>query len=852
MDKLLINRDENTEIEIRIRGINSHLFRKVYDHFLKSNIQRDKIECSLNAIYNNEIRKDVYLDNNNKITTFYRKTRVGNTTIVVDKIEFNVVRSTEEKILQTKLQSGTLFRFKKRASFILREESTYRIDMTIARETTNIKEAQNIKKQLFGNIENITFENFADNFSDIRDSTKFEIEIEFIESDDDFKDYEIIINYFAGLLKENKIITRQSKYLTQLARVLGRRNNVTNLKSVTNQAKTLTKNIYKNIFPPKKYFITDKKDGIRCIVFVEMSELVFLTDLEEKKVSHNIDKAVIGSILDGELVGDKFFAFDIIKYGGKDQTHELPFNERFPLLVDCVKIINHENIKLSNLKQIGDDYEKIIKEYGNEEKREYEIDGIIITSPYENYTNTKNYKWKPIHMNTIDFLVLKCPQELMGVPPLIAKKDKILYLLFVGINNELMNRLQLKPMKGYEKIVGNIGSNYYKPIQFSPSIWPNAYIFYSDRDDLHMKICELLYTKHDWKFVKIREDRHVTSNQFGNDFAVAETILMELIDPLTFEDLYNFNKEIYFQKSNTDDSVNIVNKYNRFVITELFKQYLQNKDFVIDLASGRGADLFRYSEQNVKKVLFIEKDTTALSELIDRKLGKDDETKNQNNKNKNKKKKKNPKHRDLKLKVLAHNTDLKKDADVIMNNLVAEVGVTEFSANIVVCNFAIHYFCENEHYINNFMKLVSSLLQVNGRFIFTTFDGEKVFDLLKENKTWVTESGKFMIEKLYDDNKLKKFGQIIKVKLHFSKDGELYEEPLCNIKAVLEVANKHKLTVVEQGSFLDYMPAFEKIEIFRAHNLSEEDKTFIGLYKYVVLQKVQRKAGGGRPRRIIK
>lgn len=844
MQKLLLNRNDNTEIEIRIKGITKFLFDKVYQHFLKSDIERGDIECSLNIIDKNKIRKDIFKNKNEKITTYYSKIRDDNLIVKKGNVEFNIVRSTELAIDRFKLSSsGLLFRFKKRASFYLEDESRYRVDMTIVRETKNQTELLNAKTQLFGDdVSKITFENFTEMFSNINNTIKHEIEIEFIKSDNDFADWEFVVGYFEDLINDNikKMEKTPNKYVSELKYILNKKH-ARNLKGVLNQAKALTKFDYRNIYPPINYYITDKKDGIRCVLFVDMTTLTLVTDMNEKQINQNNDREIIGSILDGELVDDVFYAFDIIKYGGGEDKyiHIKPFTERFVKLQKCVDLINNELVKMSNLTKLEENnYKQIIKSFKTSKKK-YEVDGLIFTSPNDNYLHTKNYKWKPISMNTIDFLVLKCPNELTGLEPLVKKPNKTLYLLFVGIDVHFMNKIQLEPMYGYEKVIGNIEIGQYRPIQFSPSIWPNAYVFHSDRDDLHMKICELLYDNYSWKFIKVREDRQVTHDFFGNNYSVAEKTLMIFLDPLTYEDLYEFKDSSYFRnKSGYDDQVVTVNKYNRFVIDEIFKRYLQNTKFVIDLASGRGADLYRYAEQKVKKVLFVERDKLALTRIIEKKLQK----------HKNAPTKTLP-------KILVHHADLTTEHSVFMKNL-SEVSVVPLSADVIVCNFAIHYLCDNEMNIDNICKIVSSLLKPDGYFIFTTFDGKRIFELLTD-KVWVSSDGKYRIEKLYTDKTLKKHGQFIRVKLPFAD--ELYEEPLCNIEAFASFAKRHELIMIENESFGKYFDVFKNTQLIRYEQLTDEDKHYINLHNFVVFKKIQKqtKSGGrryvGRPRkRIVK
>ena len=75
----------------------------------------------------------------------------------------------------------------------------------------------------------------------------------------------------------------------------------------------------------------------------------------------------------------------------------------------------------------------------------------------------------------------------------------------------------------------------------------------------------------------------------------------------------NNNEKIYFQEH--DNHLQKASRnYNSFVKSELFKKF-KNTQWVMDLASGKGQDLFRYSTSKMKNVIFLEIDKMALGEL---------------------------------------------------------------------------------------------------------------------------------------------------------------------------------------------------------------------------------------------
>ena len=78
-------------------------------------------------------------------------------------------------------------------------------------------------------------------------------------------------------------------------------------------------------------------------------------------------------------------------------------------------------------------------------------------------------------------------------------------------------------------------------------------------------------------------------------------------------------------------------------------------------------------------------------------------------------------------------------APEVLPAFVKEVGVGRLKtgADCVSCMFALHYFFETAEKFNGFIRNVADTLKVGGYFIGCCFDGDKVFQLLKKEKTRV-------------------------------------------------------------------------------------------------------------------
>ena len=157
-------------------------------------------------------------------------------------------------------------------------------------------------------------------------------------------------------------------------------------------------------------------------------------------------------------------------------------------------------------------------------------------------------------------------------------------------------------------------------------------------------------------------------------------------------------------------------------------------------------------------------------------------------------------------------------------------------------NFAIHYILTDNQSLTNLVKLVDHYLKPGGLFIFTCFDGERVFDFLKATPTDQSldlqepgdEDSKYSIKKLYKDKTFKPNGLQISV-IHPFSAGEYYQENLVGINWVLESFKKSGYTVLQNSSFGDWLDKFEKFD--RKLKLSDADKIYVSLYSYVTIAK---------------
>jgi hypothetical protein len=237
------------------------------------------------------------------------------------------------------------------------------------------------------------------------------------------------------------------------------------------------------------------------------------------------------------------------------------------------------------------------------------------------------------------------------------------------------------------------------------------------------------------------------------------------------------------------------------------------------MASGRGGDLGHYLNAGVRRLLMLEIDIDAIDEVINRKYRM-------------------PKDSSIDMNILQVdlNKDWKKNVEYItdqtsINNFIEHD--TDIKRPVVFCHFALHYFLESKKSAENIAAFVNHYMHKDSLFIITIFDGQRVFNLLKDGP-W-NPSKKYMIR--WIGKRAPKvfagFENKIEVLLPFSDKS--YEESLIDLTSLDPIFNKYGIRRIEDRNFDEMLD--EYIDNNPKFSLDEYDKKFIGLYKYVIYKK---------------
>lgn len=738
------------------------------------------------------------------------------------------------------------------------------------------------------------------------------------------------------------------------------------------------------------YTVTEKADGLRCLLYVSKKGKVYLINSNLKVIftgTFTKDAYCFDSLLDGEFIAYgkpptrrflfKFLAFDIYYFGGLQtlaHVRELPFtnnlavddpeteqklNTRLAFLLDFKNRFKLESVAsgtncmfqfdVKSFETNQSIFEACSAVWAKRHLYEYEVDGLIFTpkspgvggdaagktAPLGKMTWNRSFKWKPPHYNTIDFLVMvqKDKDGQDSVKHIIRDQESMMSSivqykvleLYCGMDvskyiqhRNLLNDVMTDNYRGIHPDTKQDIKQKYRAVPFHPSepYNPDAHLcFIALENEVQNKgrmktiegdyfdeytIVEFSYAKDDeskegpWKWVPLRvrfdktQELREGKTNYGNDVSTANNNWRSIHFPVDETTITGRRKltevevvdTIYYQlkdKSNlkTGGLRDFHNLYVKSKLIEGLSHYLKQtkiKDvLLIDYAVGKAGDLPKWQRSKLAFVFGLDLSTENIMDVDD---GACIRYLNSRKKNSNS---------SLRALFLQANSGLnirtkgdafssvseKELSQYIFGNggttntkYTFPYGLAKDGFHISSCQFALHYFFQNNTVLHSFLRNVAECTALNGYFVGTCFDGEKVFKFIQhlnklESMTINRDETKiFEIVKKYsnkefpsDENSVglaidvfqesidKTFGEYL---VHFGYFERLMEN--YGFKLVDEsVLQSMGLSRASDGfdSLFQYMKV-EKDKLYQqAVNMSKEEKDISFLNRYFIFQKVR-------------
>lgn len=636
-----------------------------------------------------------------------------------------------------------------------------------------------------------------ESIEDSQSKIKYEVELE-VSKNASFQQVMCVVqmiiqtrqgNYFIIPQNEKRNILYQYKQLLNTYYFIGA------------QPETLQRNDLSRLYK-ERYSVTNKADGDRVLLFVSNEKNVYFIDSNMNNVykTDMTSEKYHGCLIDGELiVCDKklhFLAFDLIAFNNKDirGDNDYHLETRLSNLHDIVDSFTQSyfyvvSVKKFYMKNVFLGAESILNN-----KESYENDGLIFTPMDEPYPRVKKWvkllKWKPAHMNTIDFYAVK-------------NKDNNIWRLYVQHPKE---KQDASNYKATEHVLFDVAKLCPEPIAIQSMMFETSFDEIDPTtNELYQSntVIEFNWDKNLNKFVPLRTrwDKTANPRKHGNFSVVACDIWHNIHNPVYKEDLFKFT---ILSSAKEDSLFERMRKFHNKIKETLYNKYTHNTNYLLELCSGRGGDLHKWSFNNVQNVVGYDISEKSISEC--------------NRRNSN------PNYKFYK-QDLCHDNAF----EIIMYN-------NPDGFDNVCCQFGLHYFFQSEKTFSILLKILDNSLKENGHFIVTFMDDTKIEELMKGKLCHSKEENQEVVYYIKKNDIVteSEFGNKLRIALSGSSIlSEGSDEYLINYGKFIDTMNARGYVLVESELF----------ENTNNNNMTSAEKDISNLNRYCVFQKSSSAAG---------
>ena len=554
---------------------------------------------------------------------------------------------------------------------------------------------------------------------------------------------------------------------------------------------------------------------------------------------------------------------------------------------------------------------------------------IGFSAPNYKITWNESFKWKPPEFNTIDFLVRFKKNDLGenfigtfnndGTNLTSHNQVNNYYTLILNVGFDEKKHGYINP---YNDIINNYikrdtkesYNNTYKPARFYPTNpndnnaglcnimgkldeSNNLKIYTQEGEEIEDNIIvEFAYNinKPDlwkWEPLRIRYDK--TSElrsgvkNFGNAYHVANSNWQSIHNPIDESILtsgngvtINNDDDVYYNKiSKSSETKSLRDFHNLYIKNLLINRISKSGHTLIDYAVGKGGDLPKWISANLNFVLGLDLSKDNIENRLDgvcaRYLNYAQRFNiipkalflhaNSNLNIKDGSALYDDKSKQIIKSLFGEGT---KNEVLLGKGVYNNYGIAKNGFNISSIQFALHYMFESETILNEFIKNVKECTALEGYFIGTCYDGEKIFNML--NNTKINESLSifkndkkiWQLTKKYDttefNNDESSLGYAIDI--YQETINKTFREYLVNFKYLIRIMENNGFVLLNETEYKQLnlpgtMGNFEQLynymndevksnkflikKLGTATELSDEEKRISFLNNYFIFKKIR-------------
>lgn len=444
------------------------------------------------------------------------------------------------------------------------------------------------------------------------------------------------------------------------------------------------------------YAVTAKADGERFIMSIDTCGYAALCP-RSKSLRSDIrgagflSKALSGTVLDGELVGGVYYAFDCLVFKGEDvrgsgladrlacidkviarleRPRPAPARASAKASAKCgvakPRGANASGIKIAKKAFHFNAFTDARKIWDSRKTLPYELDGLVFNPVSAPYFNKKIYKWKPY--DTIDLYVRKshatatAERWRLGVAG-FSRGNQWMHFDFGGIDG---NGTFVYRLPGSR--VAHTATLKLPAALATISVPKGVARRFTDG------VVEFKLENKRLVPLRMRDDK-----AFANAVHSINDAWVSHMDPISIADLSK-KPEMFCGRA-----------YHNAIKDLLVGRYMSSKA-VLDIGPGAGGDIKKYERHQARYVVGI--DIVGVSYPYDRR------------------------------RMEFHKVPMKDRDTYSIRQVLRSSRVKTF--DVVSCQFAFHYFLKSREVFDNFVKNVTAALRAGGHLVITCLDGALV------------------------------------------------------------------------------------------------------------------------------